>query len=272
MKKIFLCFVFIFAFFISSQSVLADTAKELVEQGFNLEKQSIYGEAVKIYTKAIQSDEKYADAYFRRGKALFSLKPSNCMEAIDDFTKVIELVPANAAAYYERGLLNAYVINNEQAKSDMETAARLGNKGAQKWLGLREKEGEIKGEQVRADMELAAGLDYEVEPLIHFDFNSYYIKPSYYALLDKIGMTLKEGQPEVAIILAGYADSTGSEAYNYRLSLRRANAVRKYLLERHGIAPPRIIVQAYGESKPVASNDTKEGRSLNRRVLLTGMD
>ncbi len=272
MKKIFLCFVFIFAFFILPQPALAETAQEFVEQGFILEKQSIYGEAVKIYTKAIKSDGTYADAYFRRGKALFSLKPSNCMEAINDFTKVIELAPANAEAYYERGLLNAFVINNEQSRSDMETAARLGHKGAQEWLGLREKEGEIKGEQVRADMEMAAGLDYKVEPLIHFDFNSYDIKSSYYALLDKIGMALKEGQPEVAIILAGHADSTGSETYNYRLSLRRANAVRKYLLKRHGIAPQRIIVKAYGESKPVASNDTKEGRSLNRRVLLTGMD
>jgi OOP family OmpA-OmpF porin len=65
----------------------------------------------------------------------------------------------------------------------------------------------------------------------------------------------------------GHTDSLGSEEYNQNLGRRRAETVRNYLV-RGGVAPQRITVRSYGETRPIATNDTDEGRQLNRRVEL----
>ena len=65
--------------------------------------------------------------------------------------------------------------------------------------------------------------------------------------------------------LSGHTDSVGTEAYNQRLSERRVNAVREYVVKK-GVDGGRISGQGFGESKPIADNRTKEGRSKNRRV------
>jgi len=70
---------------------------------------------------------------------------------------------------------------------------------------------------------------------------------------------------KVKIEVAGHTDNVGSDEDNQRLSLNRANAVRTYLVE-HGVEPERIAAQGYGESRPVADNQTEEGRAQNRRV------
>jgi len=70
------------------------------------------------------------------------------------------------------------------------------------------------------------------------------------------------------IDIAGHTDSTGSEQYNQQLSERRANTVAQYLRSK-GVLDTRIATVGYGESRPIASNDTPEGRALNRRVELT---
>ncbi|MBE9547358.1 MAG: OmpA family protein [Proteobacteria bacterium] len=266
MKKILFSFVLIFAFFVSWQSALAETAKEQFVQGISLEEQKNYKEAIKAYTRTIKLNRKYVDAYLRRGKAHFALDPTNCLQTRDDFTTAIELDPKNADAYYERALVNFYMINNEQGRKDMEMAARLGHKGAQEWLGL------LKEEEGIRYINLADYLSSKNAPIIHFDFNRADIKSSYYDLLDEIGIVLKRKLPKVSIILAGHADIVGSEDYNYALSLKRAKAVMSYLMERHGIASTRFIPKAYGKSEPIAPNDTEEGRALNRRVLVTAVE
>ena len=82
----------------------------------------------------------------------------------------------------------------------------------------------------------------------------------------KVDAAMQEN-PELHILVEGYTDSVGSEAYNQRLSERRAESVRTYMVA-HGIAPGRIETRGYGETKPVASNDTAEGRARNRRVVI----
>lgn len=264
MKKILFCSVLIFVFVISWQSAGAMTAEEWFKMGTDLEKQNDSIGAIAAYKKAIDINSKYAQAYFRKGKVYFSLKPSNCSKAVEDLNTAIDIDKKNADAYYERGLVNAYIINNEQARSDMEMAVRLGHKDAKKWLGLREKGG-IK--YIHLDNYLSS----KNGPVVHFDLDSADINSSYYPLLDEIGMALKGSLPKVTIILAGHADSTGTEKYNHDLSLKRAKAVRKYLLKRQGIAPERIAMKAYGESEPAASNNSEKGRTLNRRVDMIGI-
>jgi len=102
--------------------------------------------------------------------------------------------------------------------------------------------------------------------LINFDFDSAQIRPESYPLLDEFGKALKFGLAEGVFIVAGYTDDTGSLDYNQGLSERRANAVANYLSAHHSIAASRLLMKGYGETKPIASNDSDNGRALNRRV------
>lgn len=75
----------------------------------------------------------------------------------------------------------------------------------------------------------------------------------------------------LSFALGGHADATGSDIYNQKLGLARADAVRKYLVEQLQVPADRISVTSYGEAQPVASNDTRAGRAENRRVVVTVM-
>jgi outer membrane protein OmpA-like peptidoglycan-associated protein len=72
--------------------------------------------------------------------------------------------------------------------------------------------------------------------------------------------------------IAGHTDNTGSEGDNLSLSRERAQAVKDFLVEFYGIDPDRLVARGYGESQPVASNATEEGRARNRRVVFTRID
>ena len=98
----------------------------------------------------------------------------------------------------------------------------------------------------------------------HFDFDKSALKPEGKAKLDDLVGKLKAVNLEV-IIAIGHTDSIGSNAYNQKLSVRRANSVKAYLVSK-GIAANRIYTEGKGETQPVASNKTKEGRAKNRRV------
>jgi outer membrane protein OmpA-like peptidoglycan-associated protein len=101
---------------------------------------------------------------------------------------------------------------------------------------------------------------------VNFDFDKSVIRADARPLLDEAIRTLKE-YGDVRVAVDGYTDSVGSDAYNLKLSTRRAQAVADYLAA-GGIAQGRMTVTGFGESNPVASNETPEGRSENRRVEL----
>jgi len=92
--------------------------------------------------------------------------------------------------------------------------------------------------------------------------------PAYYArlaaTLDRVAQSLVQ-YPNSLIDVYGHTDSTGSDAYNQALSERRARAVADYLISR-GVGYARIRSQGFGESQPIASNDSEQGRQANRRV------
>lgn len=93
------------------------------------------------------------------------------------------------------------------------------------------------------------------------------INADFYGVLNSVAMVLKEFNKTV-IHVTGHTDSTGSDAHNQDLSERRANAVGRYL-EAQGIVSQRVVMQGYGETRPIATNDTPQGREQNRRVELT---
>jgi outer membrane protein OmpA-like peptidoglycan-associated protein len=100
---------------------------------------------------------------------------------------------------------------------------------------------------------------------VNFDFDKSNIRPDAAVILDEAVRILSGSSSPVSI--EGHTDWIGTDAYNQGLSERRANAVQAYLIE-HGISPSRLSTSGYGESRPIASNETREGRALNRRVEL----
>jgi OOP family OmpA-OmpF porin len=97
-----------------------------------------------------------------------------------------------------------------------------------------------------------------------FDFDKTVIKPEGKSKLDDISSKTKGVNLEVVIAI-GHADSVGSDAYNQRLSVRRAESVKAYLVSK-GLEANRVYTEGKGEKQPIADNKTKEGRAKNRRV------
>ncbi|WP_148252610.1 OmpA family protein [Aidingimonas lacisalsi] len=102
---------------------------------------------------------------------------------------------------------------------------------------------------------------------VTFAFDSSELTSEARRALDDVTDVLRQ-YPETRINIAGHTDSTGSEAYNQRLSERRAEAVGGYL-QQGGVNASRLSMAGYGESQPVASNETDQGRAQNRRVEVT---
>ncbi|WP_027015892.1 outer membrane protein OmpA [Comamonas composti] len=97
-----------------------------------------------------------------------------------------------------------------------------------------------------------------------FDFDKAVLKPEGKAKLDDVVSKVKDINLEV-VIAVGHTDSVGSDAYNQKLSVRRAEAVKAYLVSK-GIEKNRVYTEGKGKKQPVADNKTKEGRAQNRRV------
>jgi OOP family OmpA-OmpF porin len=110
----------------------------------------------------------------------------------------------------------------------------------------------------------------EIEELVltgvNFETNSAKLTADSFAVLDKVVDVLRL-RPNAKTEIHGYTDSRGPEAYNLKLSERRAAAVVQYLAE-HGIAGPHLSARGFGKANPVATNDTAEGRAQNRRVTV----
>jgi OmpA-OmpF porin, OOP family len=127
--------------------------------------------------------------------------------------------------------------------------------------------------------QVIGGKDFNMEPIevstiaenttivlnnLFFDFDKAILKPESAPELDRI-VTLMKEKPSLEIEIAGHTDNAGPDPYNLKLSERRAKAVVAYLSKK-GIAKERTKAQFYGETKPVETNETEEGREKNRRV------
>lgn len=100
---------------------------------------------------------------------------------------------------------------------------------------------------------------------IPFNENKTNISPEAAKVLDEDGRMLKEN-PNIRVEIGGHTDATGSDKADMAISLKRAESVKKYLMDKFNIPGDRLVVKAYGKSKPIADNKSKEGRAKNRRV------
>src|SRR5689334_9121446 len=111
--------------------------------------------------------------------------------------------------------------------------------------------------------------DYDVLTTIavHFKNGSARLSPEAQAEIDTVANTVNENLKGWIVAVQGYADATGGTATNRSLSERRAKAVIDYLVTKHGVPPYRVVLPfGFGSSDPVAENNTREGRALNRRA------
>ncbi len=103
---------------------------------------------------------------------------------------------------------------------------------------------------------------------VKFDFDKASIKSVYEKHLQLVANFL-EAYPDTTATLEGHTDNRGTDKYNMNLSQKRAENVKKYLVNNFKIDPSRLATRAYGESRPVATNDTDAGQAENRRVVAT---
>ncbi|MBX7491133.1 OmpA family protein [Helicobacter turcicus] len=123
---------------------------------------------------------------------------------------------------------------------------------------------EIVVEEVTEIVEQQPTLSHIHTFSVQFPFDSSAIAPQYNAEIRDFAQSMKDNPNQTAVI-SGHTDSTGNDAYNQKLSERRAKAVKDAIIE-EGVQAGRLEARGYGESKPIADNTTKEGRKENRRV------
>ncbi len=108
-----------------------------------------------------------------------------------------------------------------------------------------------------------------LDQVVEFEVTSFQLTPKGIALLDEVLAALRNA-PEVRVVITGHTDAQGSAAANQLLSEQRARAVLDYMVA-NGEDPARFDIVGYGETRPVASNDTEEGRQKNRRIEFTAL-
>ncbi|HVP35355.1 MAG TPA: OmpA family protein [Terriglobales bacterium] len=176
----------------------------------------------------------------------------------------------------KKELLSELQQKDEKIKGLDEKIDALEEKAAQKEAGYKELELKSMEEQDFVNLEKSftqdeASVIKEGENIIirlygiNFPSGKSTILPESFGLLSKVQKAIRDF-PDRKIIIEGHTDSMGDETYNMQLSLDRAKAVTSYLIANMGIAEDRITTAGYGESRPIASNDTKEGRQQNRRI------
>ena len=156
------------------------------------------------------------------------------------------------------------------SKSDRKKGALIGaavGGGAGYYMDVQEKKlrDRLRGSGVSVTRQ-GSNISLNMPGNLTFDTNSTEITPSFFSVLNSVVLVFKE-YPKTSIRVAGHTDSVGSESYNLGLSQKRAQAVASYFTAQ-GVAHQRFQVIGYGESVPIASNQSPEGRAQNRRVEL----
>ena len=123
----------------------------------------------------------------------------------------------------------------------------------------------------QAERAMKGKLLYEItlsNDKVNFAFNTSVLSPDAQALVNELAEKVKADNRGLWIEVEGHTDASGDPAYNKELGLKRAEAVRDYLYQTHGIPLHRVSVYSFGEEQPVTDNDTRDGRARNRRVVV----
>jgi Outer membrane protein and related peptidoglycan-associated (lipo)proteins len=211
----------------------------------------------------------YADLQKIREEKAFSCAPKELANAEAYYEGLVhELSKERPKASLVRSLYDSFLSNYLLAKEKVEVAKRESLVCYTGRVELPFAQVEPQEPIVQKPVEPQEPAKVE-EPLmvrarIHFDFNKADIKKEYIPLLKEVAKVLKEN-PNINLRIEGYTDDIGTKAYNQKLALRRAMAVKDFLVK-EGIKPERIQVVGFGKERYIAENTTPIGRLTNRRA------
>ncbi len=158
----------------------------------------------------------------------------------------------------------------EGGKAEVDISAYVNKDESFSFVRLTDLKSACKGPYAGADIDAVAAIGSQIKlslaSAVLFDLNSYILKKEAHTLIHTLMQ--KSDYAEMKLSIEGHTDSIGSKVYNHKLSLNRANEVRKYLIEHEGFSLENIGIVGYGESKPLVANRTREQRAKNRRVEL----
>ncbi len=207
--------------------------------------------------------------YLSAGLSIFSLDEL----ATDDDTEQVQLgagVSGNLSRNLELrvGYQSFFTISDESYQDNKYSASLVWHFRKPQAVAVAEPKPEPKPEPMPAPapppVEREVIKTYELQVL--FDFDRSAIKSAYEPQFQEIAQVLKDN-PDVTLMVEGHTCWIGTEQYNQGLSQRRADAVKEKFVAEHGLEPGRIETIGYGESRPVADNETREGRRKNRRAI-----
>ncbi|WP_448588269.1 OmpA family protein [Thermocrinis sp.] len=229
-------------------------------------------EVSKIPKQAINTDNLLLDLQKIRDDKALNCAPKELAYAEAYYEALgYELLKERPKASLLQTLYNGYISNYLMAKDKVEVSKR---ESLECYVGKIQLPNGTEAKEepvavVKAPETALEKADKVEEPLlvrarVHFDFDKATIKREYISLLNEVVKALKENT-KISVRIEGYTDSIGSKAYNEKLALRRALAVRDYLVK-HGIQPERIEVVGFGKERYIAENTTAIGRLTNRRA------
>jgi outer membrane protein OmpA-like peptidoglycan-associated protein len=212
----------------------------------------------------------YADLQKIREEKAFNCAPKELANAEAYYEGLAhELSKERAKASLVQSLYNGFLSNYLLAKEKVEVAKRESLVCYTGKVELPIAQAEPQEPVVQKPVEPKEEPAKVEEPLMvrarmHFDFNKANIKKEYIPLLKEVAKVLKEN-PNINLRIEGYTDDIGTKAYNQKLALKRAMAVKDFLVK-EGIKPERIQVVGFGKEKYIAENTTPIGRLTNRRA------
>lgn len=218
--------------------------------GYSLERLRKYDEAVKYYLAATEANQKYAKAYFSLGDIYMS--QDETASAAKAFEKGLKLEPGNERAKLSLAEATAKLkaAGGKNAAAEAVAVAPQPKEAAPKPPEVGSMEGPILRMMVLFQNNSAVLSDDEKDQL---------------SLV--MGRAMQSPSLKDAVFeVQGHNDEAGSDKASMTISKKRAEAVKKYLVDSCDIDPKRLTIAAYGHSRPAVPNTTQEGRKLNRRV------
>lgn len=202
------------------------------------------------------------------GTAMASLALAGCVTDPETGDRTISRTGGTAAAGAGAGALLGALLGGRNNRAEVLIGSGIGalaGVAVGSYMDKQERELRARTAGTGIDVERQGDeINLRMPSGLTFDFNSASVKSDIRPALDQVAQTLNS-YPSTFIDVSGHTDAIGTDAVNQRLSEQRANAVADYLGYR-GINRARVATRGYSKQFPIASNDTEEGRSQNRRV------
>jgi len=247
-----------------------DFSKGLNNLGVLYEEQGKLKDATELYRRAIHTDQRFPYPYVGLGDIYFQQKQVSLAAAMYNEALILYQSPTVYNKYPD---LKPDIPRIQERLKHCQSAMPVATRS------LKVVTSDVIESQLKTEPEeLTRGVQYKpktrpkITLMINFDFNSAEISSASFPQMEEIGKALYSDTLKSCIIaIEGHADATGSDEYNQYLSERRSASVKEFLATRYGVTVKRLKTAGYGESRPIDSNETEQGRAANRRVELVNM-